>query len=721
MSQNTTGATPFPLGVFVGNPNYYDSSEEASFEATFNAFSTLMGAKPQFLDQYADQRLPISQWVGQASWNAASVASSPVLKDVTPVIGLPMTSTAPGSQTADQFYKDFAAGTYDSVLKDMVNAWADNGFTTQIWRPGWEMNVSTMPSYAGNDAATHADWVEAFQHIYTVLHAAGQANGVTVQVMWNPDVVNYSNAGNVIQTAYPGNQYVDIVGADIYADAYPYGSPTHLYDWDKSGQVLNSSNPVYDTSVQQWAADPVNLQHYYTYPASNQWSLDGSVGHATTLQQLIDLAKSAGKPLAIAETGAGNTHDGAGLTDNPTFVQWLSQTLHQSGVNVSFASIWNSNSGGEYHFTSAADGKPLEAAAWAKYFGAASTTASTSATTASSASPGSQAASDGISNTNHPATTPPAVPAAPTIASYSNDSGVAGDRITNDNTLELKGTAAAGSTVKISDGATQIGSTTADSTGSWHYITKVLTDAKHTLTATATNSSAHDAPVLLSGSSSHHRATVTGTSGAGSTIRLEAATLLGPTTTGTDGHFSVTTSALKGGSHTFAATGTDASNHTSALSQPLDPNVGSQGGNATSTVEITNAHQNWNHTARINGTADHRSTVSLYDGTTSVGVATAGADGSWSFRTSDLSNKNHTLTANEVNSTGQVVGTHSDGAIFGTSGSNTLTGTAGNDVFIRSVFDSFASVLAHASQPGHEVVISTGSDTLGSCPLVWRS
>jgi beta-mannanase len=369
MVQNATGATPFPLGVFVGNPNYYDSSEEASFETNFNAFSDLMKTKPQFLDQYSDQRLPVSGWVGQASWNAASMAQSPVLKGVTPVIGLPMTSTAPGSGTPDQFYKDFAAGKYDSVLKGMVKTWADHGFATQIWRPGWEMNIDTMPSYAGNDAATRADWVKAFQHISTVLHAAGKAEGVSVQVAWNPSVVNYSHAGNVIQTAYPGNQYVDIIAADVYGDVFPYGSPTHLYDWDKSGQVLNSSHPVYDSSVQQWASDPVNLQHYYTYPAANQWSLDGSVGHATTLQELINLAKSTGKPFAIAETGAGNTNDGARLSDNPTFVKWLADTLHQSGVHVSFVNIWDSNSDGQYRFTSAADHKPLEAAAWARYFG----------------------------------------------------------------------------------------------------------------------------------------------------------------------------------------------------------------------------------------------------------------------------------------------------------------------------------------------------------------
>jgi len=40
MSQNATGGTPFPLGVFVGNPNYYDLTEEATFESNFNASQT---------------------------------------------------------------------------------------------------------------------------------------------------------------------------------------------------------------------------------------------------------------------------------------------------------------------------------------------------------------------------------------------------------------------------------------------------------------------------------------------------------------------------------------------------------------------------------------------------------------------------------------------------------------------------------------------------------
>ena len=52
-----------------------------------------------------------------------------------------------------------------------------------------------------------------------------------------------------------------------------------------------------------------------------------------------------------------------------------------------------------------------------------------------------------------------------------------GDGITNDNTLTLTGTAEANSTVKVYDGATLLGSATADGTGAWSYTTAALTMA----------------------------------------------------------------------------------------------------------------------------------------------------------------------------------------------------------------------------------------------------
>ncbi|WIW46990.1 Ig-like domain-containing protein [Bradyrhizobium sp. 62B] len=355
-------------------------------------------------------------------------------------------------------------------------------------------------------------------------------------------------------------------------------------------------------------------------------------------------------------------------------------------------------------------------------------------------------------------------PAAPKIASFSNDTGTAGDHITSDKTLTLAGTAVANSTVKVLDGATQLGTATADANGAWHYTTAALPDGKHSFTATDTvsgvtskastaldvtvDTAAPDAPVLLSDPTTHNRATVSGTAEAGSLIKLyEGATLLGTTTVASDGDWSVTTPNLKHGSHTFTATATDAAGNTSALSQPIDPPIGSHSGGGTSTVEVTNVRQHSDHTATIKGTADSNSEIKLYDGTTSVGSSTTDADGKWSFQTSDLSGKSHAFTAEQVDTADHVVGTSSGAAMIGSGRSDTLTGTTGNDVmvgkagadtfqfasnfgqdvikdfaargpahdtieFSKSVFDSFASVLSHAAQSGHDVVIATGSDTL---------
>lgn len=373
------------------------------------------------------------------------------------------------------------------------------------------------------------------------------------------------------------------------------------------------------------------------------------------------------------------------------------------------------------------------------------------------------------SSTPTPTPTPapapaPTPPSAPKIAAFSTDTGVAGDHVTSDKTLTLTGSAAASSAVKVYDGTTQLGTATADANGAWHYTTAALPDGTHSFTATDTvsgvtsaksaalgvtvDAAAPSAPILLSDPTTHNHATVSGTAEAGSSIKLyEGTTVLGTATTGTDGNWSVTTPNLKHGSHTFTATASDAAGNTSALSQPIDPPIGSHSANGTSTVDVTNVRQHWDHTATIKGIADPNSQIKMYDGTTSAGSVTAGDDGKWSFHTSDLSGKAHAFTAEQVDTTGHVVGTSSGEAIVGSRQGETLTGTTGNDVmvgkggadtfvfasnfghdvikdlatggpahdaiqFSKSVFDSFASVLSHAAQSGHDVVIATGSDTL---------
>jgi hypothetical protein len=167
----------------------------------------------------------------------------------------------------------------------------------------------------------------------------------------------------------------------------------------------------------------------------------------------------------------------------------------------------------------------------------------------------------------------------------------------------------------------------------------------------------------------------------------------------------------------------------------------------TSSVALTTMYKNWSDIVTIKGIADANSLIKLYDGNASLGTVKTAADGTWTYKTSSaVSDSVHAYTAKQIDSTGQVVGA-SGSAILGSTGSNTLTSTSGNDLFVgnghpdtfvfaanfgrdvindftasggahdtiqfsKSVFDSFASVLSHATQSGQDVVIATGSDTL---------
>ena len=78
-------------------------------------------------------------------------------------------------------------------------------------------------------------------------------------------------------------------------------------------------------------------------------------------------------------------------------------------------------------------------------------------------------------------------PVTPAIVSYSTDSNIVGPHQETISTLTLVGATEAGSVVKVYDGATLLGSATADGSGNWSCTTARLPPAAHSLTATATD------------------------------------------------------------------------------------------------------------------------------------------------------------------------------------------------------------------------------------------
>ncbi len=79
-----------------------------------------------------------------------------------------------------------------------------------------------------------------------------------------------------------------------------------------------------------------------------------------------------------------------------------------------------------------------------------------------------------------------AAPTAPTIVSFSPDSGTVGDDITNATTLTLTGTATANSTVEVFDGSTELGTAAVNASGAWSFVTGTLANGSHVFTATDT-------------------------------------------------------------------------------------------------------------------------------------------------------------------------------------------------------------------------------------------
>ncbi len=263
----------------------------------------------------------------------------------------------------------------------------------------------------------------------------------------------------------------------------------------------------------------------------------------------------------------------------------------------------------------------------------------------------------------------------PVIASFSPDSGVVGDGITNAQILTLTGSADANSTLTLFDGTTQIGTTTANSSGAWTFTTGVLANGTHTFTATdadtpgvnsqpssalnvTVDTVAPNAPVITSDTVVNaNEVTLAGTAEANSTVNVfDGTTELGTALASASGAWSFTTSALADGNHAFIATDTDAAGNTSLASQAVDPTIappaaptiasfspdtGAVGDGITDHAVLT-----------LTGAAQANSTVAVFDGKTELGTATVNSSGVWNFTTATLANGTHSFTTTDTDAAG---------------------------------------------------------------------
>jgi Bacterial Ig-like domain/Bacterial Ig domain len=235
--------------------------------------------------------------------------------------------------------------------------------------------------------------------------------------------------------------------------------------------------------------------------------------------------------------------------------------------------------------------------------------------------------------------------------------------------------------------------------------------------------------------------TFTGNADAGDTVTLYDGTTVIGTGIGTaGGTWSITASTLANGAHGITATATDSLGNVSVSSSVLSVTIDTV---APAAPQITGGTA-----SNLKGTGEPGATVTILDGTSTVGTATVTSGGSWSWSFT-ASKATRSLTAVQTDKAGNRSPVSNETAQVGTSGANTLTSTASNELLIggagadtflfgptfgldviadfaasgfahdvidfhgNPVLNSFANVMSHAVQVGSGVVItSDAQDTL---------
>ena len=349
--------TPFPFGAYPNAPGH------VTFEQQLADITRLMGAAPLYQDLYVHEQQPLSNWISNAEWQSGIWAGSGAARE-TPVIGFPLFSVASGEPSRDDQMAAFAMGAHDNIIRGCMAAYTR--YTNyQVWRIGWEMNLQGTPWFCGDNAGSWQRWIEAFRHVAAVMRAEANLQGTTIDIMWNPGSTSWSNAGRADQTLWPGPEHCDIIGIDLYNEIWAQGGDMP-YDWT-TGQP---------TPKDEWILNPANRRHHWLYSGANQWDHQGNNpgNQSFSLAMAIDLARTHGKSLSLAETGVLNAPPPLGVPDDAEFPAFLADTLDEADVPIHSVIIWDAgdvhNPNAEAQWSNADTRLPHVQSAWVANFGA---------------------------------------------------------------------------------------------------------------------------------------------------------------------------------------------------------------------------------------------------------------------------------------------------------------------------------------------------------------
>ncbi|MDQ3814538.1 MAG: beta-mannanase [Armatimonadota bacterium] len=232
-----------------------------------------------------------------------------------------------------------AKGEYNEHFKDLAQNLVQYNLADSILRLGWEFNGGWYTWRASDNPKA---WAEYWQQIVKAMRAVPGAE--KLKFCWNPALGWLQFPAD---QAWPGDEYVDFVGLDVYDDSWQ----SNTYPWPAD-------------------ATPEDIEAR-RHKVWNDVLLNGQHG----LMVYKNFAAKHNKPFSIPEWGVSKRQDTHGGLDNPYFIEQMHKFITDPANNVYFHCYFDVQAGDGHHQLSPglsgteATEFPLSAAKFKELFG----------------------------------------------------------------------------------------------------------------------------------------------------------------------------------------------------------------------------------------------------------------------------------------------------------------------------------------------------------------
>ncbi len=193
-----------------------------------------------------------------------------------------------------------AQGKYNRHYRKLAENLVEYGQEDAILRLGWEFNLGNWRWHPDN----REDFIGYWREVVTTMRSVPGAEGLEFD--WNP-----SNGGNRYDSTryYPGDEYVDYVGVDVYDISWADGTYPYPADCDADCRLKRQKAAWKDT--------------YNSKFGLSFWS---------------QFAAEHDKPVSLPEWGLWDRTltDGHGGQDNPYFIERMHEFIEDPRNNVAY-------------------------------------------------------------------------------------------------------------------------------------------------------------------------------------------------------------------------------------------------------------------------------------------------------------------------------------------------------------------------------------------------